>query len=250
MHDYFVLALAAFAAGVLNTIAGGGTFLTFPALVYAGLPPVPANATSAVAVFPGYLAGALGFRRELRSLDRGLLRRAAGATLLGGLMGSLLLLLSTDAAFAAVVPFLLGFATLAFAFGDRLQAWARRQATLSARNPLGAVLVGIYGGYFNGGLGIVLLALLSLQGMRDLDQMNGLKNGLSFLLSAISVAIFALAGLVSWPEAAVMMLASTTGGYLGAPLARALPRRAVRGLVILVGAGMSALFLLRLLGGG
>jgi uncharacterized membrane protein YfcA len=248
MHDEVVLVLAAFGAGVLNTIAGGGTFLTFPALVYAGLPPVPANATSAVAVFPGYLAGAVGFRRELQALDRRLLLRAAGATVLGGFGGSLLLLVSSNEAFAAVVPFLLAAATLAFAFSDRIQAWARGHSALSPTNPLGAIAVAVYGGYFNGGLGIVLLALFALQGMRDIDQMNGLKNGLSFLLSAISVATFALAGLVVWPHAALMMVAATVGGYAGAPLARALPRPVVRGLVILVGACMSVLFFARLLG--
>lgn len=247
MHDYAVLILAAFAAGVLNTVAGGGTFLTFPALVYSGLPVVTANATSAVAVFPGYLAGAVGFRRELQSLKRGLLLRAAGATVLGGLVGSLLLLVSSNEAFSAIVPFLLLIATSAFAFGDRIQSWARRHAALSERNPLGPVLVSIYGGYFNGGLGIVLLALFSLQGMRDLNAMNGLKNGLSFLLSAISVAIFAVAGLVAWPQAVAMMLAATAGGYAGAPLARALPRSQVRGIVIVVGVAMSMVFLARLL---
>lgn len=246
MQDAIVLVLAAFAAGVLNTVAGGGTFLTFPALVYAGLPPVAANATSAVAVFPGYLAGAAGFRRELQVLDRVLLLRTAGATVVGGLIGSLLLLVSSNEAFSAVVPFLLAFATLAFAFGDRAQAWARGHAALSPVNPLGAGLVAVYGGYFNGGLGIMLLALFSLQGLRDLNQMNGLKNGLSFLLSAISVVTFALAGLVAWPQAAIMMLVATAGGYAGAPLARALPRPVVRAVVIAVGAIMSAIFFARL----
>lgn len=248
MHDSIILALAAFAAGVLNTVAGGGTFLTFPALVYAGLPVVAANATSTVAVFPGYLAGAAGFRRELRAMDRGLLLRMAGATVGGGLIGSLLLLVSSNEAFSAVVPFLLALATLAFAFGDRLQTWAKGQADLSPRNPLGTALVAVYGGYFNGGLGIMLLALFSLQGLRDLDQMNGLKSGLSFLLSAVSVVTFALAGLVAWPQAGIMMLAATVGGYAGAPLARALPRAAVRAIVILVGAIMTIVFMARLLG--
>lgn len=249
MYEYLILALAGFLAGVLNTVAGGGTFLTFPALVYAGLPPVPANATSAVAVLPGYLAGAAGFRRELQLLDRVLLLRTAGATLAGGLVGSLLLLVSSNEAFSVVVPFLLAFATLVFAFGDRIQTWAKEQAALSLASPLGATLVAVYGGYFNGGLGIMLLALFSLQGMRDLNQMNGLKNGLSFLLSAISVLTFTAAGLVAWPEAGLMMLAATAGGYAGAPLARSLPRSVVRGIVIAVGTIMSAVFLVRLVGG-
>lgn len=248
MDDLAILLPAAFAAGLLNTVAGGGTFLTFPALVHAGLPVVAANATSAVAVVPGYLAGALGFRRELQAMDRRVLLRTAVVAALGGLGGSLLLLVFSNEAFAAVVPFLLAFATLAFAFGDRVQAWARRRAGggPAGAGPWGTALVSAYGGYFNGGLGIVLLALFSLQGMRDLDQMNGLKSGLSFLLSAVSVATFALAGLVAWPEAGAMMLASTAGGYLGAPLARALPRAAVRGVVIAVGTTMTLLFLLRL----
>ena len=245
MLDYLVLAAAAFAAGMLNTVAGGGTFLTFPALVYTGVPVVAANATSAVAVFPGYLGGAVGFRKEIAAIDRGLLLRVVLVTALGGFLGSLLLLVSSNEAFSAVVPFLLLAATLTFAFADRLQIWAQRQR-LAPGGPLGTVLVSIYGGYFNGGLGIVLLALFSLWGLRDLNTMNGLKTGLSFVLSAISVATFAAAGLVSWPQAIVMMVAATIGGYAGAPVACALPRQAVRAIVIAVGGLMSVIFFWRL----
>lgn len=246
MVDYLVLLLAAFLAGMLNTVAGGGTFLTFPALVYTGVPVVVANATSAVAVFPGYLGGALGFSRELRSFDQAKLLKTVALTALGGLIGSLLLLVSSDAAFSAVVPFLLLLATLAFAFGDRVQMWARNRHLDTSEGPVGTLLVAIYGGYFNGGLGIVLLALFSLWGMRDLNAMNGLKTGLSFVLSFISVVTFAVAGFVVWPEAIVMMIAATIGGYAGAPVARALPRSVVRAVVILVGATMSAVFFARL----
>ncbi|MFC3722747.1 sulfite exporter TauE/SafE family protein [Neoaquamicrobium sediminum] len=246
MTDYLVLAAAAFFAGMLNTVAGGGTFLTFPALVYTSVPVVAANATSAVAVFPGYLAGAAGFRREIATFDRARLVKIVAATAIGGLIGSVLLLVSSNEAFSAVVPFLLAVATLAFAFGDKIRDWAQRHSFGSAEGPVGTVLVSIYGGYFNGGLGIVLLALFSLWGMRDINLMNGLKNGLSFVLSAISVATFALAGLVAWPQALVMMVAATAGGYAGAPLARALPRSIVRAVVIVVGAAMSAVFFWRL----
>lgn len=246
MTDYLVLATAAFFAGILNTVAGGGTFLTFPALVYTGVPVVAANATSAVAVFPGYLAGAAGFRQEIATLDRIRLVKIVAATAIGGLIGSVLLLVSSNEAFSAVVPFLLALATLAFAFGDKIRDWAQRRSFSTAEGPVGTVLVSIYGGYFNGGLGIVLLALFSLWGMRDLNLMNGLKTGLSFVLSAISVATFALAGLVAWPQALVMMAAATAGGYAGAPLARALPRSVVRAVVIVVGTVMSAIFFWRL----
>ena len=244
VFDALLLAAAAFFAGILNTVAGGGTFLTFPALVFAGVPVVAANATSAVAVFPGYLGGAVGFRREIAAFERKRLLRILLATAAGGLIGSLLLLVSSNQAFSVVVPFLLLIATLAFAFGDTLQAWAQRSRLAEGR--IGTVLVSIYGGYFNGGLGIVLLALIALWGMRDLNAMNGLKTGLSFVLSAISVATFALAGLVAWPQALVMMGAATLGGYAGAPVARALPPALVRAIVIAVGVTMSAIFFARL----
>lgn len=246
MADYLILAVAAFCAGTLNTVAGGGTFLTFPALVYTGVPVVAANATSAVAVFPGYLGGAAGFREELAAFDRARLLRIGMLTAAGGLVGSLLLLVSSNEAFSLVIPFLLAAATLIFAFGGKIQAWARRQQGEGREGWFGTLLVSVYGGYFNGGLGIVLLALFSWWGMRDLNTMNGLKNGLSFILSAISVATFALAGLVAWPQALVMMVAATAGGYAGAPLARALPPHAVRAVVILVGVVMSIVFFARL----
>lgn len=204
MLDYIVLICAAFLAGILNTLAGGGTFLTFPALVYAGIPPVAANATSAVAVFPGYLGGAAGFSRELKSIARQTLLKVIALTVLGGLVGSLLLLMSSNDVFSAMVPFLLLAATLVFAFGGRFQALAQgNRFGVQPNGTIGTILVSIYGGYFNGGLGIVLLALFSLWGMKDINVMNGLKNGLSFILSAISVATFAVAGIVAcrkpWP---------------------------------------------------
>lgn len=246
-----MLIAAAFGAGILNTVAGGGTFLTFPALVFTGMPPVMANATSTVAVFPGYLGGAFGFRSELAGFDRRRLLRLVVITLVGGLVGSSLLLVSSNEAFSMVVPFLLLGATLAFLFGDKIRQWAAAKAQdVSSEGAVGLFGVALYGGYFNGGLGIVLLALFSLWGMTDLNRMNALKSGLSFLLSAISVAVFAVAGLVAWPEALIMMLAATAGGYAGAPLARALPKPIVRGVIATVGFGMSAIFFWRLVSVG
>ncbi|MBX3582876.1 MAG: sulfite exporter TauE/SafE family protein [Rhizobiaceae bacterium] len=245
MSEYIILAAAAFLAGMLNTVAGGGTFLTFPALVYTGVPPVAANATSAVVVFPGYLGGAAGFRKEIAAFERSRLLRIVIFTGIGGLSGSLLLLVSSDEAFSRVVPFLLALATLTFAFGPRIEVWASRHNFGKAEGVWGTLLVSAYGGYFNGGLGIVLLALFSLWGMRDLNLMNGLKNALSFVLSAISVVTFAAAGIVAWPQAVLMMVAATIGGYAGAPVARALPAVAVRAIVIAVGATMSAVFFWR-----
>ena len=171
-----LLLAAAFGAGILNTVAGGGTFLTFPALVFTGMPPVMANATSTVAVFPGYLGGAVGFRNELAGFDRKRLLRLAAITLAGGLAGSGLLLVSSNQAFSMVVPFLLLGATLVFLFGDRVRQWAASRARdVSSEGALGLFGVALYGGYFNGGLGIVLLALFSLWGMTDLNRKNALK---------------------------------------------------------------------------
>lgn len=243
--EFLLVTSAAFCAGVLNTLAGGGTFLTFPALVAIGVPPVAANATSALAVFPGYLTGALGFRRELRDISVRSLARMSAITLAGGLVGALLLMVSPDRTFAAIVPFLLLVATLGFQFSARIAGFARRHA-LKPEGAAGLFVVCVYGGYFNGGLGILLLALFALWGMRDINRMNGLKTGLSFVLAAISVLAFVLAGLIVWLPAMVMMAAAMVGGYAGAPIARRLPDRTLRLIVVSTGYGMTALFLWRL----
>jgi hypothetical protein len=249
MIDFIILMIAAFGAGVLNTIAGGGTFLTLPALVFTGVPPVAANATSAIAVFPGYLAGALGFHRELKEYERWRLARLVAITLLGSLAGSGLLLISSNETFSIIVPFLLLAATLTFLFGERIRVWAAsKSGAVRPEGPVGLFAVSVYGGYFNGGLGIVLLALFSLWGMTDIHRMNGLKNALSFALSAISVIVFSAAGIVQWPQAIVMMIASSIGGYIGAPIARTIPRQVLVGIVATIGFGMSLIFLVRLAG--
>jgi uncharacterized membrane protein YfcA len=241
--DHLLLIAAAFLAGGVNSIAGGGSFLTFPALVYAGIPVVSANATSAVAVFPGYFGGVVGFRAELATCDRAMLWRMTALSLAGGMVGSLLLLITSNQIFQSVVPWLLLFATAAFAAGDRFVAWSKANDLHFGRFlNIGVFLVSVYGGYFNGGLGIMLMALFAAVGMREIHTMNGLKNGVAFVLSAISVAIFAWAGLVHWPEAIVMMMAAVIGGYFGAHLARSLSRQVVRLFIIGVGFGMSLLF--------
>ncbi len=250
MIEILFLMLAAFGAGIVNALAGGGTFLTFPALVFTGVPPVIANATSTVAVFPGYLGGALGYGRDLKTFARQELVRLTVITFAGGLVGSLLVLVSSNEAFSAVVPFLLLIATISFMYGDQIRALSQKHAGgVTPQGAIGLFCVSVYGGYFNGGLGIILLALFSLWGMTNINRMNGLKMGLSCALSAISVTAFVVAGIVEWPQAVVMMVASTLGGYLGAPLARALPDAVVRGFVIAMGFTMSAVFFWRFFAG-
>lgn len=237
--------LAAVAAGVLNAIAGGGSFLTFPALVFAGVPPLAANATSAVAVSPGYLGSTLGFRPELRTLPGRLLGREVTVAALGGLIGAGLLLLTPAKLFAGIVPWLLLLATALFALGPRLSRLGGGEGHPRWRLP-GLLGVSVYGGYFNGGLGILLMALYTLCGESRLNTVNALKNLNSFVLSLLSVAAFAAAGAIVWPQALWMMLWATVGGWAGARLARRLPVHWVRALVIATGLVMSAVFFSRL----
>jgi uncharacterized membrane protein YfcA len=242
---WLVTGAAAFAAGVLNAIAGGGSFLTFPALVFAGVPPLAANATSAMAVSPGYLGSTLGFRHELNALPKALLQREVMVAALGGLIGAGLLLVTPERVFSGLVPWLLLLATLLFAVGPWLAK--RRTGQDQARWRLPGLLgVAIYGGYFNGGLGILLMALYTLTGEARLNTVNALKNLNSLVLSLLSVLAFAVAGAIVWPQALWMMALATLGGWLGAKLAKRLPVQWVRWLVIGTGLVMSAVFFARL----
>lgn len=248
---FALLAVAAFGAGVLNAIAGGGTFLTFPALVWTGVPPIAANATSALAVCPGYLGSAMGFRQELAALPRALLVREVILSALGGVAGALLLLVTPAKVFAGVVPWLLLFATLLFALGPRLARWAGSTpgdghgGGLARWRLVGLLAVAVYGGYFNGGLGILLMALYLLVGEQRLNTVNALKNLNSFVLSVVSVIAFAIGGAIVWQQGLLMAVFATLGGFAGARLARRLPVAAVRAIVIVTGLVMSALFFAR-----
>ena len=217
-----ILALAGFGAGALNAIAGGGTFLTFPALVWVGVPPIIANATATFAALPGYAGSTWAYRRDIQAGDGPSLRALVTTSVLGGVLGALLLLVTPEDLFSGVIPWLLLIATLAFAAGPALL----RGLLASGRRLPDAVsltlllLVSIYGGYFNGGLGILLLAAFGLIGMSDLHRMNGLKTLASLVLSAVSVATYSLAGLIDWSALIVTGLGCTAGGYVGAHMAR------------------------------
>jgi len=245
MLETFTLLTAAFVAGALNAVAGGGSFLTLPALVFTGVPPVMANATGTVALLPGYLAGAWGFREDTAPPPGLSMRLLVVLALAGGAAGAALLLLTPDATFRRVVPWLLLAATALFAFGPQLRARLAGGTPSTARATLGVLAVAGYGGYFNGGLGILLLALFGLLGQTNLHAMNGLKNWVSALLTAIAVALYAAGGIVLWPQALMMMVAATAGGYGGARLARKLPAPVLRWGIVSTGLVMSALFFWR-----
>ena len=245
-----LLLVAAFTAGALNAVAGGGSFLTLPALVFTGVPPVAANATGTVALLPGYMAGAWGFKDDMQSPPGLSMKQGVARSPVGGSVGAALLLFTPDATFRKVVPWLLLAATAMFAFGPQLRAWASGKnadaaAASATKAAVGMLIVAIYGGYFNGGLGILLLALFGLLGQTNLNAMNGLKNWVSALLTAIAVAIYAAGGLVLWPQALMMMVAATAGGYGGARVARKLPAPVLRWGIVATGLVMAALFFWR-----
>jgi len=247
-----LLAVAAFSAGVLNAIAGGGSFLTFPALVFAGVPPISANATSALAVSPGYAGSIFGFKQELAALPRRLLLQEFAVASAGGLIGALLLLVTPAKVFSGLIPWLLMFATLLFALGPWLAARNKARSGepnvathLQGARFFGLLGVCIYGGYFNGGLGILLMALYGLVGESRLHTVNALKNVNSLVLSLLSVVAFVWAGAVAWPEGLLMMACATVGGFSGAKLAKRMPIAWVRAVVIATGLTMTIVFFIR-----
>ena len=248
MFEFLLLGLAGLAAGLLNAVAGGGTFLTLPALVWVGVPPISANATATLTALPGYLGSAWAFRRDIRAEGSLGLRAIMIVAAAGSILGALLLIITPDDLFRWIIPWLLLIATVLFAAGP----WILRRARASGYGIAGPVASGIailavsiYGGYFNGGLGIMLLAAFGLLGYVDLHGMNGLKNLLSALLSLISALTFIVAGLIAWEQALVMAVCATLGGYLGAHHSRRIQRTdLLRAFVTAVGAAMTLAFFL------
>ena len=239
MH-YALIFAAAFAAGSINSVAGGGTLVTFPTLLWLGIPSKLANGTSTVALWPGSLAGVWGFRRELEGADRRLLSLVL-PSVIGATAGAFLLVLTPTEVFDRLIPFLILFATFLFMAQEPIQrrfnlaeAHASRSHWLSW-SMLFQLLVGLYGGYFGAGIGILMLAALSLIGHTDIHQMNGVKNLLATCINGIAAALFIYNGLVIWQDAAVMMVGAILGGIGGASMARRAGRTAVRRTVIVLG---------------
>lgn len=245
-----ILFIAAVIGGTLNAVAGGGSFFTFPALLLAGVPSVAANATSTVALWPGAVASVGAYRREIAGAPNLLV--LSGASLVGGAAGALVLLHTPPALFSRMVPYLLLGATLLFAFGGtltRLAARRRAAATVAPRRPLGLAvaqfMIATYGGFFGGGIGILMLSAMRVAGHQDIHVMNGIKTLQSTVINGIAVVIFILAGKIFWPEALLMIAGAIVGGYACASGARRVPQPVIRGLVIAVGFAMSAYFLVR-----
>lgn len=241
---------AAFAAGAINSVAGGGTLLTFPTLIWLGLPSIVANATSTVSIWPGSFGAMWGFRRELHQAEVPLLAFAV-PSLAGGLLGAMLLRRTPTPVFDELVPFLILFATVLFMAQEPLQRLIgdRPDRHRNTRWLVGAVafqfIVGLYGGYFGAGIGILMLAALGILGMRDIHQMNGVKNLLALCINGIAATYFMTTGMVRWTEVAVMAAGAVAGGIGGAGMARRAGRRAVRWAVIGIGFSMAISLALR-----
>ncbi|MFC7473344.1 sulfite exporter TauE/SafE family protein [Dankookia sp. GCM10030260] len=247
MDAPLILFAAGLLAGAMNAAAGGGSFVTIPAMVFVGLPSAVANASSTVALLPGTLASAWAWRRDFQSFEGIPLRSLVLISLGGGLVGAVLLLVTPQPAFDAILPWLLLAGTLAFAFGRRIgEVLRQRQVVIGPRFLVGAqVLLSVYAGYFGGGVGIMMMAVWSLLGQVDIRAMSAGRTLLVSAANTVAVLCFAVAGPVRWPETAVMLVAAVIGGYFGAVLARRIPAAWLRGVVVAYSALMTAVFFWR-----
>ncbi|MFC7398290.1 sulfite exporter TauE/SafE family protein [Chelatococcus sp. GCM10030263] len=235
--EILLLAGAGLMGGLSNAIAGGGTFFTFPALVAVGLAPVAALATSVVAIWPGHATSLLGYRDELRREGRRLTHSVV-IFALGAVLGASLLLASGDALFRGLVPWLVLAATLLFAAGPTLLTALRRYHKGAAPPAVAGVIefaVAIYGGYFGAGLGIMLMAVLTLVGVEDLNVANALKNALATVATTVAAVIFMATGTIDWMAGGIVFGGAIVGGWLGARIARWVKPAALRAIVIAAG---------------
>jgi len=252
--DSTVLLGAGAAAGIVNAVAGGGSLITFPALLAVGIPPVPANVTNSIAVSPGYLASVYGSRHELTDVaarrGRRLLYALVPTAVIGAALGCLILLATPDRAFEVVVPFLVLAATAVLALQERLRAWVGHPRHFAASRQRLALhlLVGagaLYGGYFGAALGVMLVAVLGLVLDETLAHVTALKNAISAVVGIVTVVAFAVFGPVDWISVAILVPATAAGGYAGARIARRLPGPVLRAIIVAVGSVVGVLLLIR-----
>ncbi|MDJ0832859.1 MAG: sulfite exporter TauE/SafE family protein [Gammaproteobacteria bacterium] len=247
--DLLLLFVAGVAGGMLNSLAGGGSFITFPALLMAGIPPISANATNTFASCSGYISGTYAFRQDLIAA-KAQLPRFILISLVGGIIGAWLLLQTPEALFREAIPWLLLFATLLFIYGARLNnalsslASRHRHASAVGRSMLVLLLLAvcIYGGFFNAGLGIIILSYLALSGQTNINTMNGLKLLVSTCVSLIAIALFIYDGVIAWYQGSIVLVGTLVGGYLAAHYSRQLPQSIVRQFVIIASIGITLYF--------
>lgn len=229
MSEYLLLAFVGLVAGAMNAAAGGGTFVSVPALIAAGVPSVAANMTSTLALCPGAFASAWAFRRDFRDFGEASLPVLLGVSLFGGAAGALLLIGTSSRAFDSLVPWLLLIGSIAFAFGRQIGDFLRARLTLGKTALLVVqFLLGVYGGYFGGAVGLMMLAAWTIFGARDLVAMSASRILIVGLTNAVAVIFFVIFGTIYWPQAMVMLVAGVTGGYIGARIARVMPVHKLR----------------------
>jgi uncharacterized membrane protein YfcA len=244
--ETLTLIAAATAAGAINAIAGGGTLLTFPTLLLCGTPPIIANATSTLALVIGTAGSIFGFRQQIADV-KPWLARFVPVSLLGGLIGSVLLTRTSDTVFAKLVPFLILFATVLFLAQGAFRRLAGQKVAASPATHSSVWIaivfqfaVSIYGGFFGAGIGILMLASLGFLGLGDIHHMNALKNILGSLINLVAAAWFTASGLIDWPKMAVMTVGALAGYWLGAHYSQRIPQERVRTIITLIGFAMSA----------
>ncbi len=241
---------AGFAAGGINSVVGSGTLITFPTLLAFGIPPVTANVSNNVGLVPGSFSAAFGYRRELRG-QRARALRLGSASLLGGVVGAVLLLALPAAAFEGIVPALIVLGLLLVVFQRPVQTWvARRHEDLGGLPQLGAVWVwpavlitGVYGGYFGAAQGVLLMAVMGIGVPETLQRLNGLKNLLAATVNAVAGIVFILVADIDWAVAGLIAVGSVVGAQVGATLGRRLPDPALRAVIVVVGIVALAVFL-------
>lgn len=248
-----LLFFAAVLGGTLNAVAGGGTFFTVPTLIFTGVLPIPSNATSTVALWPGSIASVGAYRRELVEQQRGVLFLLVGTSLIGGILGAILLINTSQSTFVSLLPYLLLLATVLFAASPYITTLLRtrniEKAGVSTPALIGMsfaqLIIAIYGGYFGGGIGILMLATLSFMGLENIHTMNAVKTLLTACINGVAVVVFVIRGIVVWPLAVLMITGAIIGGYGGAYFARKIDPRWVRIFVIVVGITMTIYFFVR-----
>jgi uncharacterized protein len=252
MMSYVVVFIAAFVAGAINSVAGGGTLVSFPALVWVGMASTIANATSTVAIWPGSLGAMWGYRHDLRGLPASTYALII-PSLAGGIVGAVLLVMTPTAVFDRLIPLLILFATVLFMVQEPVQRMIKTTGKAHSGSTawlVGAMffqlLVSVYGGYFGAGIGILMLAAFGIMGFTDIHQMNGLKNFLALCINGVAAAYFIWNGMISWPHALVMSLGAIVGGLWGAGVARRVGPKGVRRIVIIIGFTMAISLLFRL----
>jgi uncharacterized membrane protein YfcA len=241
-----LLLISAFGAGIMNAVAGGGSFLTFPALVFTGVPSIIANASSTVATFPGSFVSAWAYRKDFKPFDGIGMGPILAVSLVGSILGALLLLWTPQQTFDAVIPWLLGAATLLFAVGRRVTPYLQRAFTIGPATLLTIqFVIAIYGGYFGGAIGILMLALFALFGLDDIHRMNAMKTLLAGTLNAAAVVCFIIAGKVWWYQTAIMFVGAILGGLAGPAVAKRMQQNHLRLAIIAIGVGMTIAFAVR-----